>query len=292
MRLKCFAMVKDEIDIIEDWLRYTIDLFGPGNVYVLDNESSDGTESVLRNYRAEIWSRSVKASAEGPSKGQLITSLMREHRRDCDILVPLDGDEFIGLQNSWDHESIRAAFEELDIRGYGRFKFPLAYQVVPSIEDVPFPVRSLTDFTVTSYEFLGDDCRDYAKTFYSADAFMSTDNGNHFGESALPAIHYTPLWIYHYQARSLNQYRQKILKGAAYSNYWAKHRFSRHWQQAYQAHLDGRFEKHFEATQRDVPKHRRITWPGERLRELDEDLALPSRAGPYESTAMRSQCES
>jgi len=30
--------------------------------------------------------------------------------------------EFIGLQNSWDRDGIRAEFERLDTRRYGRFK--------------------------------------------------------------------------------------------------------------------------------------------------------------------------
>lgn len=282
MRLKCFTMVKDEIDIIEDWLRHTIDLFGPGNVYVLDNESTDGTESVLRQYGAAIWSKSVKAGADGPTKGRLMTDLMLEHRGDCDLLVPLDGDEFIGLQDSWDRDCVLAEFAKLDISRYGRFKFALTYQVIPSVEESPCPIRSLVDFTVTSYEFFGETYKDFAKTFYAANSFVSTDNGNHFGTSSQPAVYYSPLWIFHYHARSLNQYRQKILKGAAYTNYWAKYQNCGHWKQAYQAHLDGRFEAHFEATQRDLPRHRRISWPGERLRELDRSPQLPIRTGQPE----------
>jgi hypothetical protein len=283
VRIKCFGMVKDEIDLIEDWLRHALDIFGPGNVYVLDHESSDGTEAVLHNYRDVVWSRTVQASADEQPKGRLITALMHEHRNDCDLLVPLDGDEFIGLQNSWDRDGIRAEFERLDTRRYGRFKFALTYQVIPAIEDMAFPVRSLTDFSVTSYEFFGDTYNGFAKTFYSANAFARTDNGNHFGESSQPAVQHTSLWLYHYHARSLNQYRDKILKGAAFTNYWTKYRYSGHWQEAYRAHQDGRFEEYFESAQRRLPRHRRITWPAERLRALDQDPALPCRVGPYES---------
>src|SRR3954471_2702892 len=107
-------MIKDEVDIVEDWLRHTLDLFGSGNVYVLDNESTDGTQSILRHYRPHVWSESVKANVEGAAKGQLVTAMMREHRHDCDFLVPLDGDEFIGLQNSWDREGILGTFARLD----------------------------------------------------------------------------------------------------------------------------------------------------------------------------------
>jgi len=282
MRIKCFAMVKDEIDIIEDWLRHAISVFGPGNVYVLDDGSSDGTEAVLHNYRREICSRTVRAAAEGPAKGKLITALMEEQRASCDLLVPLDGDEFVGLQNSWDSQDIRAAFENLDTARFGRFKFTLTYQVVPPVDDTPFPIRSLTDFTVTSYEFFGDEYKDFAKTFYSADSFVRTDNGNHFGESTNGAVCYSDLWLYHYHARSLNQYRDKVLKGAAYTNYWAKHQYSRHWKRAYEAHLNGKFAEYYDITQCRFPLHRRITWPGQHLRALDNDSSLPRRSGSYE----------
>ena len=285
MRIKCFAMVKDEVDIVEDWLRHTLDLFGSGNVYVLDNESTDGTESILQHYRPHIWSQSVKASVEGPAKGQLITSLMREHKDDCDLLVPLDGDEFIGLQNSWDRDAIIAEFERLDVRRYGRFKFTLNYDAITAVDEVDFPARSLNDFSVTSYEFFGETYKDFAKAFYSADSFVLSDNGNHFGESSCPDVQYTSLWLYHYSLRSLKQYEKKILNAAAYTNYWKTHRYSRHWKAAYAAHVEGRFREHYEAQLRRFRQQRRMTWPAARLRALDLDPRLPARVGQLETTA-------
>lgn len=285
--IKCFAMIKDEVDIVEDWLRHTLDLFGSGNVYVLDNESTDGTESILRHYRPHVWSESVKASVEGPSKGQLITSLMHEHKDECDILVPIDGDEFIGLQNSWDRDAIIAEFERLDLRQYGRFKFPLNYDAIAAADEDNFPVRSLNNFSVTSYEFFGDTYKDFAKVFYSAEPFIRSDNGNHFGESSQPSVQYTSLWLYHYSLRSLRQFEKKILNAAAYTNYWKTHRYSRHWKAAYEAYLEGRFREHYETQLGRLRQQRRMTWPAARLRALDLDPRLPARVGPLEPIADR-----
>ena len=282
MHIKCFAMIKDEVDIVEDWLRHHLDLFGSGNVYVLDNESTDGTEAILDKYRPHVWSETVKASVEGPSKGELVTSLMLERKDDCDLLVPLDGDEFIGLQNTWNREAILAEFERLDPRAHGRFKFTLNYEAIAPDEDVTFPCRSLKDFRIVSYEFVGHEHKNYAKTFYVSDAFIKSDNGNHYGESRLLGVEHTGLWLYHYPARSLQQYERKILNAAAYTNYWKNHRYSRHWKAAYEAHREGRLREHYLERHGHVRHHRRMTWPAERLRALDADEHLPARVGPRE----------
>jgi len=275
-------MIKDEVDIVEDWLRHTLDLFGPGNVYVLDNESSDGTQNILEHYRPHIWSKTVEACVEGPSKGQLITALMHEHKDTCDLLVPLDGDEFIGLQNNWDRDAILAEFHGLDLTRFGRFKFTLNYDAIAGLEEVAFPVRELQDFSLFSYEILDGAYKDFAKTFFAADAFVKSDNGNHFGESHRPDVHYTSLWLYHYSYRNLKQYEKKIINAAAYNNYWKKHPHSTHWKAAYHAHLEGKFQGHCERLLGRLRHQRRMSWPAVRLRALDESSDLPPRFGPIE----------
>jgi hypothetical protein len=40
---KIFTIVKDEVDIVDDWLIYHGCMFGWNNIYIIDNYSSDGT---------------------------------------------------------------------------------------------------------------------------------------------------------------------------------------------------------------------------------------------------------
>ena len=43
-------MVKDEVDIVEDWIKYHGNIFGYKNLYIIDNNSVDGTYEILQKY--------------------------------------------------------------------------------------------------------------------------------------------------------------------------------------------------------------------------------------------------
>uniref|UniRef100_E6VQ44 Glycosyltransferase 2-like domain-containing protein n=1 Tax=Rhodopseudomonas palustris (strain DX-1) TaxID=652103 RepID=E6VQ44_RHOPX len=277
MRLCCFSMVKDEADIIEDWLRYAISIFGPGNVVVLDDASSDGTSDILFHYRSLIRTERVRSSAAGPSKGELMTAAMNADRGAYDILVPLDADEFIGLQNSWRRSDVMQVFEGLDVARTGRFKFPLTYQAIPPLSAAPNGIRLIKDFSVTSYEFFGNRRTDFAKTFFSARHFISVDSGNHHGASACERVDYTDFWLYHFPARSLDQFAKKILNGARYAGLWEKYDKAQHWRRAFDAYRCGELESHYRKVFVDVSKHRRAEWPSDELTFIDDHPNLPPR---------------
>ena len=44
-------MVKGEVDIVEDWVKYHGTLFGYQNLFVIDNMSLDGTFETLINLK-------------------------------------------------------------------------------------------------------------------------------------------------------------------------------------------------------------------------------------------------
>ena len=50
-KMKVFTMVKDEVDIVEDWVLCHGTLFGVINLYVIDNYSVDGTFQTLLNLK-------------------------------------------------------------------------------------------------------------------------------------------------------------------------------------------------------------------------------------------------
>ena len=47
-------MVKDEGDIIRDWIVYHGSMFGYSNLFVIDNLSTDGTYEILNEYKDAI----------------------------------------------------------------------------------------------------------------------------------------------------------------------------------------------------------------------------------------------
>jgi hypothetical protein len=97
MKIVAVACVRDEIDIIEAFVRHT--LHWVDHLVVLDNGSTDGTHAILEALRAEKLPVELVADpSPGKYQSRRITRLMRESaigRHGADWVLPLDGDEFI-----------------------------------------------------------------------------------------------------------------------------------------------------------------------------------------------------
>ena len=100
MRIHLYTMVKDEVDIVEDWLIYHGELFGYDNLYVIDNFSTDGTYEILEKYRNDKKIFLIRES-DYRKKGAFMRYYMKIHPegKNCDIAYPLDIDEFITFYN-------------------------------------------------------------------------------------------------------------------------------------------------------------------------------------------------
>lgn len=97
MKIVAVACVRDEIDIIEAFVRHT--LAWVDHLAVLDNGSTDGTSAILEALRAEGLPLDVVSD---PTPGKYLslrlTRLMHEiaiGRHQADWVLPLDADEFV-----------------------------------------------------------------------------------------------------------------------------------------------------------------------------------------------------
>lgn len=97
MRLIAISCVRDEIDIIEPFVRHT--LCFAERLVVLDNGSTDGTLRVLESLRAEGLPLEI-VQDPGPGKylSKRLTRLMHDvaiGKYKADWVLPLDADEFV-----------------------------------------------------------------------------------------------------------------------------------------------------------------------------------------------------
>jgi len=99
MNLVAIACARDEVDIIEPFVRHTLRV--ASRLVVLDNGSTDGTRDVLGRLRDEGLALDViDDPAPGKYLSRRLTRLMQEEaigRHRADWILPLDADEFVAV---------------------------------------------------------------------------------------------------------------------------------------------------------------------------------------------------
>lgn len=92
MKVIMATMVKDEVDIVEHWIKYHGKLFGYENLFIVDNMSSDGTHTLCKKYR-DKYGLKLKKHPNYLEKGEEMKKIYLEN--ECDIFFPIDIDEFV-----------------------------------------------------------------------------------------------------------------------------------------------------------------------------------------------------
>jgi hypothetical protein len=69
--VKIFTMVKDESDIVRDWVIYHGCMFGWDSIFVIDNYSTDGTWEILNEFS------DLEESREKREKTDLLKDLLK-----------------------------------------------------------------------------------------------------------------------------------------------------------------------------------------------------------------------
>jgi len=209
--IKLFAFIKDEIDIIEDWLRYHSSIFGNEAIHIIDHSSSDGTEKILKEWKLKgIHLKTVNVPFK--QKGKLISDWIKEVGDD--YVIPLDADEFLIYDNeltlSADANLIKQCFKEL-LPGPFRYKLN-QFNAVVNKNNYNDPLIEMINFnrkTVDSNPI-------YAKTFYHHKWFINTDQGNHKGNVNGHGKNYSNhnLAIIHFDVRGYEHFVEKMTRGA------------------------------------------------------------------------------
>lgn len=97
MRVVGVAMVRNEIDIVEAFVRHSLAI--ADHLVVLDNGSHDGTLEVLKALQREgLAIELIEDPEPGKRQGERTTKLMRDHalaKHGADWVIPIDADEFL-----------------------------------------------------------------------------------------------------------------------------------------------------------------------------------------------------
>ena len=176
--IKLFTMVKDEVDIIEDWLLYHGTIFGFNNLYVIDNFSTDGTYEILLKYKKKgiflIREKDYK------HKGLYMRHLIKDRTiQNYDLAYPLDVDEFIIY---YDKNSNQVRIDNIKIymsnlpKEYSNYKTNYIMSNIDSKDGIGYK-RACVEGRYGNYVDYGN----MAKTFFNNRIWNGEiDHGNHY----------------------------------------------------------------------------------------------------------------
>jgi hypothetical protein len=208
---KLFTIVKDEVDIVEDWLIYHGCMFGWNNIFIIDNYSSDGTWEKINEYKDLV---KIFREHDYSKKGDYMRNLINNHCHNGEIAFPIDIDEFVVYYDnnvvSVDKDLINNYINTLPICTIYKANYINAL-----ITQECGYEKATYEINYGSYNDMGINAKSFFNTAYYKGGI---DHGNHINRND---YHLTKLCLVHYHARNVEQMKKKILNnvtGLGYHN--------------------------------------------------------------------------
>jgi hypothetical protein len=213
-RIFSISMVKNEMDIIESFVRYHVNIFD-GMIF-LDNGSTDKTVNILNHLKNEGLAISIFEDDDGVFNfTQKInqTLLIAAEQFKADIIVPLDADEFLISSNKGNPRKI---LEKIEYPTFSRVKWKT---FVPT-----FDKNKNKKFVPSQITFARDDSVErYYKAILPRELVekynVELANGSHDltyekrYDDSIERVYNTGLRLAHYPIRSKEQTISKIVVG-------------------------------------------------------------------------------
>ena len=212
MRLAGVAIVRDECDIVEAFVRHNAAVLD--RLYIVDNHSSDATPEILRRLAASGLPVTLGRDEEvryyqGVKTTALIRTALADEPWDC--LLPLDGDEFLVLDD-------RAAFEA-EIAGLapGEAAVLASDQYAPTESDDPAepdPVRRIQHRAVAEPALPLFHGKAIVPLALASSPAMAMGEGNHHVLVAyrrMPERWLASARVAHFPVRSAEQFLSKVV---------------------------------------------------------------------------------
>ena len=200
--VKLYTIVKDECDIVRDWINYHGSMFGWHNIYIIDNYSTDGTYEIIQEFKDLI---NIYREPDYSKKGEYMTKLIKMHSvGDDKIAFPIDIDEFIVYLEPGtkmvdiNKNSINYYLNNLPARNV--YKANYLYPIPTQKEGY---IRATAETDYSSHCDLGHAAKSFINTQYFNG---SIDHGNH-----IYCTDYllTNILLVHYHFRNVEQMRKK-----------------------------------------------------------------------------------
>ena len=194
MYIRIVAMVRNEIELIEDWLNHHGPIASWWGIHVFDNGSTDGTYEKLLEYK-QSHGINVHTHDVFTKKGQVISRFITKYRKQPGVTIPLDADEFVvrWVDNhiEQDTENIREYLLSLTNTSE-MFRTRGHLNSIAEQEIYDDPVRQITKFNWSITD------RENCKKFFNNKGFITTDLGFHTGETVNGEVVDTDVVYLHY----------------------------------------------------------------------------------------------
>lgn len=215
-KIVVISMVKNEEDIIESFIRYTLTFCD--EILVVNHNSDDSTGEILEKLQHEGLPIHVEIFLDPRHlQSEIMTNLMyiAMEQYDADVIIPLDADEFLLPFDK--NMSVRKLLQTMSIN---------------TVTTLPWYIHRFKNINNTSDEFIlnlpavrvsNPDKMSkiiVGKGFLQKNKKMSLRQGNHSlqeeGNTSkiIDTIHSDELYLAHFNIRSEEQYLSKIIVGA------------------------------------------------------------------------------
>lgn len=203
--VKLFTIVKDEVDIVKDWIIYHGSMFGWQNIHIIDNYSTDGTYEVIQEFKDLI---NIYREPDYKKKGEYMTRLIQNHSYGNDKLAfPIDIDEFVVYLDK-DSGSREISVDKQLINNYIHNLPPCriykANYLNPILNNSNESDRVVIDLDYSYYSDMGAHAKSFVDTRYFNEPI---DHGNHL---VCHDYHLTKIALVHYHFRNMEQIKKKI----------------------------------------------------------------------------------
>ncbi|WP_158218622.1 glycosyltransferase family 2 protein [Synechococcus sp. 1G10] len=209
--VKVFCQVKDDSDIVEDWLRWHGYLFGFHNLVVIADRPSPATVEVLDRYSGQVVILQAPLGVWPSDLGWddrrtcNINHAIKVYANEADFVFPLDIDEFVIFEDKPSKRCILSELKRLKRTHRDGFKFAREFQSC-TLERPARPALDIRTFRNAHANF------DLRKCFASPQHLSWVGSGQcyvHTSDQLPPLV--SRLSLLHFRWRGLDHMYQKCM---------------------------------------------------------------------------------